>query len=137
MNKTNNDSYNENVRNHEKICKYLNDLYARKNKDYGNSFSETFAEEGFAMPRIRLTDKLKRFKSLSRGNEQQVTDESICDTLIDLANYAIMTIMEIDGYQEMLKLSQTTEQEKENILPKLETVIPPYTKDPDTEPAGF
>lgn len=99
---------NANVMKHKAICNYLNDLYERKNKDYGNSFSKTFEEEGFAMPRIRLTDKLNRFKALSRSNEQLVNDESICDTLIDLANYAIMTIMEIDGYEKSLKLDSVS-----------------------------
>lgn len=48
-----------------------------------------------AMPRIRLGDKLNRFKTLSR-KEQLVDDENIKDTLIDLANYAIMTVLEIE-----------------------------------------
>lgn len=86
-----------NVVHHKEICTYLNELYARKNRDYGNSFSETFKEEGFAMARIRLSDKLNRFKSLTKSGKQSVTDESIRDTLIDLANYAIMTVMEIDA----------------------------------------
>lgn len=50
-----------------------------------------------AMPRIRLGDKLNRFKTLTKGMEiALVNDESVRDTLVDLANYAIMTIMEID-----------------------------------------
>lgn len=78
------------------ICKEINALYARKNHDYGDSFHQTFAEEGMAMARIRLGDKFSRFKTLSRGGEQKVNDESIRDTLIDLANYAIMTVLEME-----------------------------------------
>ena len=48
------------------------------------------------MARIRLGDKFSRFKTLSRGSEQKVNDESIRDTLIDLANYAIMTVVEME-----------------------------------------
>lgn len=53
------------------------------------------------MTRIRLGDKFSRFKTLSRlsandAGQQRVTDESIRDTLMDLANYAIMTILEMD-----------------------------------------
>ena len=70
--------------------------YARKNHDYGDSFHQTFVEEGMAMARIRLGDKFNRFKTLSRNEEQKVNDESIRDTLIDLANYAIMTVLEIE-----------------------------------------
>lgn len=86
----------ESVARHRKIVMGLNELYAKKNADYGDSFHETFKEEGMAMARIRLSDKLNRFKSLTRGNSQQVADESIRDTLLDLANYAIMTVIEMD-----------------------------------------
>jgi hypothetical protein len=85
---------------HADICTELNKLYARKNADYGDSFHKTFVEEGIAMARIRLSDKLERFKRLTRSNEQHVQDESVRDTLIDLANYAIMTVMELDGEKE-------------------------------------
>lgn len=79
------------------ICKELNALYECKNHDYGDSFHQSFLEEGLAMARIRLGDKYNRFKTLSRQDSaQQVDDESIRDTLIDLANYAIMTVMELD-----------------------------------------
>ena len=91
----------EKVMRHKEICDGLNALYARKNHDYGDSFHQTFIEEGLAMARIRLGDKFSRFKTLSRisptdSAQQQVTDESIRDTLLDLANYAIMTVLELD-----------------------------------------
>ena len=85
------------VERHKDLCLGLNALYAKKNNDYGDSFHATFAEEGMAMARIRLSDKLNRFKSLSRNqNGQQVKEESIKDTLLDLANYAIMTVLEME-----------------------------------------
>ena len=86
-----------NVERHADICKEINALYAKKNHDYGDSFHQTFLEEGMAMARIRLGDKLARFNTLTKSGDQQVNDESIRDTLIDLANYAIMTVMELDG----------------------------------------
>lgn len=90
----------ENVIRHKRLCDELNDLYARKNHDYGDSFHKMFMEEGLAMSRIRLGDKFSRFKTLSRLNpgdsKQEVIDESIRDTLVDLANYALMTVMELD-----------------------------------------
>lgn len=84
------------VEHHARICEEINKLYERKNHDYGDSFHQTFAEEGMAMARIRLGDKFSRFKTLSRGGERKVNDESIRDTLIDLANYAIMTVLEME-----------------------------------------
>ena len=82
---------------HREVCEEINDLYTRKNHDYGDSFHQTFVEEGMAMARIRLGDKFSRFKTLSRGGEQKVNDESIGGTLIDLANYAIMTVVEMEA----------------------------------------
>ena len=81
---------------HKKICNDLNSLFERKNHDYGDSFHQTFVEEGWAMVRIRLSDKLNRVKALTRGDSQQVQDESLRDTLMDLANYAILAVMEMD-----------------------------------------
>ncbi len=97
---------NEKVMRHKAICDELNSLYERKNHDYGDSFHQTFVEEGLAMTRIRLGDKFSRFKPLPRlsandAGQQQVTDESIRDTLMDLANYAIMTILEMDEEKGM------------------------------------
>ena len=85
-----------NIALHAAICDELKDLYRRKNTDYGDSFHKTFIEEGMAMSRIRLSDKLERFKRLTKSGEQNVKDESVRDTLIDLANYAIMTIVEME-----------------------------------------
>ena len=90
------------VEKHRDICDELNQIYEQKNHDYGDSFHKSWIEEGMAMPRIRLGDKLNRFKILTLNansqdvDVQQVKDESIRDTLLDLANYAIMTIMELD-----------------------------------------
>lgn len=89
-------NYNET---HKKLCDELNDTYTRKNKDYGNSFHTTFTEEGMAAARIRLGDKFNRFRELTKQNASapQAKDESIRDTLMDLANYALMTVMELDS----------------------------------------
>lgn len=85
------------VERHHCLCNELNAIYAKKNADYGDSFHATYIEEGMAMPRIRLADKLSRFKKLTKNQADiQVKDESIRDTLIDLANYAIMTVLEMD-----------------------------------------
>ena len=100
------------VERHMELCKKLNDIYAKKNHDYGDSFHDTFVEEGMAMPRIRLSDKLNRFKKLTReGVKQEVNDESVSDTLMDLANYAIMTVLEIESthenvYEELEELDE-------------------------------
>lgn len=90
----------DNVKRHEEICQSLNALYARKNADYGDSFHNTYLDYGMVMPLIRLDDKLSRLKALYKKGNRQVQDESVRDTLLDLANYAIMTAMELDREAE-------------------------------------
>ena len=86
---------------HKNICEMLNDIYERKNSDYNDSFGKSFTEYGMAMPCIRLEDKLNRLKALTVHNKKQsVNDESIQDTLLDLANYAIMTVIEMQIKEE-------------------------------------
>lgn len=81
---------------HKKICEELMELYKRKNHDYGDSFHQLYEEYGIAAVGIRLSDKLNRFKQLSTGKTQKVNDESIRDTLMDLENYSIMALMEME-----------------------------------------
>jgi hypothetical protein len=70
-------------------CEQLADILIRKNHDYGNSVQDQFNEYGLTSILIRLDDKLKRLKSLQK-NEQLVKDESLIDTLTDLAGYAVL-----------------------------------------------
>lgn len=66
--------------------------YQAKNQDYGNSFEKSLDKFGLIASVIRLNDKMNRIESLSR-TEAKVVDESIEDTLLDLANYSVMTII--------------------------------------------
>jgi len=77
------------------ILKEMQELYEKKNHDYGNSFSETIQEFGFSPAIARINDKLKRVKQMVKG-EQMLVNESMRDNLIDIANYCILTIIELD-----------------------------------------
>ena len=77
------------------ITNGMYDTFKAKNHDYGNSFSELFAECGMTYAYGHMAEKLKRVKSLM-SDEAKVNGESIRDSLLDLANYAILTIMELD-----------------------------------------
>lgn len=66
--------------------------YQAKNQDYGNSFEKTLDRFGLVASIIRLSDKMNRIESLSQ-KKAKVESESIEDTLLDLANYAIMTVI--------------------------------------------
>ena len=80
---------------HKDICIELNNTYEKKNKDYGDSFGETFKKLGIISAVTRITDKYNRLVSLCTlpDEERMVRDETISDTLLDLANYCIMTEM--------------------------------------------
>ena len=69
------------------------ETYAAKNHDYGDSFAKTRELIPNAIL-VRLHDKLNRVTSLLLKGEQKVCDESVEDTLLDLANYALMELTE-------------------------------------------
>ncbi|WCG37069.1 DUF1599 domain-containing protein [Aerococcus urinaeequi] len=76
------------------ITTKMSELYSKKNHDYGDAFSQTFAELGIISAITRISDKTNRLKSLAT-KDQRVDDEKIEDTLMDLANYAVMTLIEL------------------------------------------
>ena len=79
---------------HKKLLDEMHDLYKRKNADYGDSFSQLRKRyPNFVC--MRIFDKLNRLETLMQtGYEAKVTDEKLEDTLMDIANYAIMEIVE-------------------------------------------
>lgn len=87
--------YNSKVERFKQLTGEMAALYARKNRDYGDSFSEMFKEWGAMYPMSRMQEKLRRATQLMRSGEAQVAEEKVTDTLLDLANYALMTIMEV------------------------------------------
>ena len=85
-----------NIQLHKEICDELNQTYEKKNSDYGNSFGNTFEKLGIISAITRITDKYNRLVSLCTSEkDRQVKDETISDTLLDMANYCIMTEMEL------------------------------------------
>lgn len=77
---------------YQQIINKLYKTYVDKNHDYGNSFDDTCDEFGLIAPVIRINDKIKRCKSILKNNNFKV-NESLEDTISDLANYCIMTLM--------------------------------------------
>ena len=76
------------------ILKKLETLLIRKNKDYNNSFDKTVNEYGYVVIAIRLEDKINRLKNL-KNNKNQVTNESLKDTLLDIAGYCVLALIYI------------------------------------------
>lgn len=85
----------EKVNAFEDITIRLRNLYDAKNRDYNDSFGQSFRKWGLPMSCIRLGDKLNRLDSFAMGKDIHVADEKVEDTLMDLANYAIMTLVEL------------------------------------------
>lgn len=85
------------VKMHKSLCEELNKVYEQKNSDYGDSFGQTFDKLGVISAVTRITDKYNRLVSLCTKPEEErkVKDESIEDTLLDMANYCIMTLIEL------------------------------------------
>lgn len=94
------DKQDDKMTRHKAICDGIHDLYERKNHDYGDSFGQSFRDHGILAGVIRIEDKFNRLKTLAGGAEQKVQDESIRDTLRDMANYAIMTLLEMEAGNE-------------------------------------
>lgn len=83
----------------KRIVDRMYDTFKRKNADYGNSFRELYKECGMTYAYGHMREKLERVRSLMK-NEAQVKGESMKDSLYDLANYAVLTIMEIERNKE-------------------------------------
>lgn len=87
------------------ITTEMNDLYAAKNADYGDSFGQTFDKLGIISAVTRISDKYNRLVSLATkpSDEIKVKDEKIEDTLMDMACYCVMTLVELrkDNYIEI------------------------------------
>lgn len=91
------------------------ETFVRKNADYGSSFSngpkiESILKHGEVreeeIPQLMaqqifvrgFLDKLSRFYTLYLEGEDATVDESVEDTLLDLANYAIMLVSQMRRY---------------------------------------
>ena len=90
----------DNVEQFMSITNNMAKTYAAKNHDYGNSFEQSLDKFGLVASVVRLGDKMNRIESLIK-KEAQVKDESIKDTLLDMANYAIMTVMWMNKNQKV------------------------------------
>ena len=74
------------------IVKEMTELYAKKNHDYGNSFDEGCDKIGTGYPLGRLLDKMNRLIACMGKEDKMQINESIEDTLTDLACYSVMTL---------------------------------------------
>ena len=83
------------IEKHQEILNQIHTLYINKNHDYGDSVHDTYEKYRLVSFLVRLEDKLNRARTLYQKNEIKVTDEKLEDTLLDLANYAILAVLEM------------------------------------------
>nr|DAK43519.1 MAG TPA: Nucleotide modification associated domain 1 [Crassvirales sp.] len=87
--------WTEDVERFSNKAKECIELYAKKNHDYGNSFEKGCNDIGQVYAIGRLYDKMNRLVNVSRS-ESEVKDESVEDTLKDLACYSLMYLAYLD-----------------------------------------
>lgn len=96
------------VTTHMVLCTKLTETYQSKNHDYNDAFHKRFLKRGMTYAVDKMQEKLDRIEALSHeGNKNAVEDEPLTDSLMDLANYAIMTLIEMagpDGWRECSKM---------------------------------
>lgn len=87
------------VARHRKMIEGIHETYKKKNRDYGDAFGVSLDKRGIVAALVRMEDKMGRLDSL-KDRDPLVKDESLQDTLLDLANYAIMTAMWLERKSE-------------------------------------
>lgn len=75
----------------QELTDELAEVLVRKNHDYGDSYAKSIEKRGQVMTLVRLEDKLNRLEKLFQNNDPKVK-ESIEDTLLDIAGYAILEL---------------------------------------------
>ena len=115
---------------HKKLCDLMHEIYIKKNSDYGNSFSDLYDEYGSIISEIHIREKFNRFKQL-RTNESQV-GESIEDTLMDMANYCLLTLLEMkklnsyideEAIEEDIELEEVQEEVQDSTEDTTEEIV--------------
>lgn len=123
MNETN--VYNPYEQRYMDIIDKLKKTFLKKNHDYGSSVKKNYDKfesygknEGLKYVFGRIAEKHDRLENLIYGNHtNQVTDESIEDTLLDMANYAILAAVSIQEHKSDPKnLNMFEELEQEQII---------------------
>ena len=90
----------DNYEKHQQLCDQIHETYIQKNRAYGNSFGDTYEKLGIISAVTRITDKYNRLVTLATNDDINQGDEAITDTLLDMANYCLMTVMEIEKRTE-------------------------------------
>ena len=83
----------------KKYTDHLADILQAKNDAYGDSFTKSVDEDGLLVLKIRLGDKFNRISSLIKNGKFKENDESLEDTLLDMAGYAILGLKYLEEHK--------------------------------------
>ena len=114
---------------YQHILSNLEDTYKKKNSDYGNSVGDTYEKFGDISFLTRITDKYNRILSLAdKGECAEVKDEALEDTILDLANYCLLWLVEREyaGQQKEVKPTKDVQLKTPNLVsnyPRINTEI--------------
>ncbi len=75
-------------------------IFVAKNSDYGNSFEQSCDNFGTVAAVVRMNDKMNRINKLYNNTKIARVDEKLEDTLLDLANYCILTVMYLKSHDK-------------------------------------
>ena len=75
-------------------------ILQEKNDAYGDSFTKSIDEDGLLVLKIRLGDKFNRVSSLIKRGELEENDESLEDTLLDMAGYSILGLKYLEEHKD-------------------------------------
>ena len=107
-------TYEEEVKMFKSITEEMATTFANKRRDYGPSTTETWIKYGPVSMCTRMRDKLNRIDNLlAKRNDPCVQDEKVQDTLLDLANYAIIALIELEKERERCKIISEVNEKKE------------------------
>ena len=79
---------------------HLAEILQEKNTAYGDSFTKSVDEDGLLVLKIRLGDKFNRVSSLIKKGELKENDESLADTLLDMAGYSILGLKYLKEHKD-------------------------------------
>jgi len=106
-------TFKNRVENYQRLQADMLQTFVNKDSDYGDSFGKTFDKYGIVSALTRMSDKLNRIDNLTAINYRDSStkmkvDESIEDTLLDLANYAMLTYLQIHKFDDELQPTWST-----------------------------
>ena len=119
----------------DEACNELARVLKEKNKKYGDSFSKTADEYGNAVLLLRIHDKLNRLKQLLILKDncfdfKEAVTESVEDTFLDLAGYAVLSSIYIKNKNEQKQKRKGKNNEK--TFKNLEEMKPYYNEKTNT-----